>query len=70
MQHEEIYSQLSERGLMSALVDRVREIRQTTSRNTVYLALRSGGTTSARKMIIRVAQQLLAEVAEPLEILQ
>lgn len=70
MQYEEIYSQLSERGLMSALVDRVREIRPTTSRNTVYLALRSGGTTSARKMIIRVAQQLLAEVTEPLAISQ
>ena len=70
MAHKDIYDQLSARGLIGELLNRVRITRPKVSRNTILLAFKIGATTPARDTIIQTAQQLLAEVAEPLEILQ
>jgi len=55
-----IYQQLSAYGLIGELHKRVATKRPKVSRNTIHLAF-DDATTPLRKMIVQLAEQLLAE---------
>lgn len=55
-----IYEQLSAYGLIGELHNRVAAKRPKVSRNTIHLAF-SDATTPLRKMIVQLAEELLAE---------
>lgn len=56
-----IYEQLAVKGLIGALVQRVRQERPKASRNTIWLAFEEGPTTPTRAMILEKAGEILAE---------
>jgi hypothetical protein len=63
-ERQRIYSRISAKGLMAAVVERVRLERPKASRNTIYLAFTLGGTTPAREMILDIASKILEQADE------
>ena len=57
---QSIYDQLSVKGLIGDVLTEVRKIRPTTSRNTIHLSFQCGPTTPTRRMILDVAEKVLA----------
>lgn len=63
-QRQSIYDQLSAKGLMGEVLAQVRKLRPKASRNTIYLTFMEGATTPTRRMILQIAEEVLAQTEQ------
>lgn len=67
IQRQSIYDQLSAKGLIGEVLAQVRKHRPKASRNTIHLSFLEGPTTPTRRMILQVAEEVLAQAEVELE---